>query len=53
MVAFVDLMNEYPGKIVVDCDTNEIFGDSYFEPYELPRNTQNDNFGKEQCLMMK
>ena len=47
VISLNDLMNEYPGKIVVDCDTNEIFGDSYFEPYELPRNTQNDNFGKD------
>ena len=31
------LMSKYPGKIVVDCDTNEIFGDSYFEPYEPPK----------------
>ena len=33
-----DLMREYPGIIIVDCDTNEIFGDSYLEPYEPPKN---------------
>ena len=36
VISLNDLMNEYPGKIVVDCDTNEIFGDSYLEPYEFP-----------------
>ena len=28
VISLNDLMTEYPGKIVVDCDTNEIFGDS-------------------------
>ena len=36
-ISLKDLMREYPGKIVIDCDTNEIFGDSYFEPFELPK----------------
>ena len=36
LISLNDLMNEYPGKIIVDCDTNEIFGDSYLEPYEPP-----------------
>ena len=36
VISLNDLMSEYPGKIVVDCDTNEIFGDSYLEPYEFP-----------------
>ena len=31
-----DLVEEYPGKIIVDCDTNEIFGYSNLEPYEPP-----------------
>ena len=31
-----DLIDEYPGKIIVDCDTNEIFGYSNLEPYEPP-----------------
>ena len=44
-----DLMREYPGIIIVDCDTNEIFGDSYLEPYEPPKNVtpvQNDEKDK-------
>ena len=28
-----DVLKEYPGKIVVDCDTNEIFEEGTFEPY--------------------
>ena len=31
-----DLTDEFSGKIIVDCDTNEIFGYSNFEPYEPP-----------------
>ena len=31
-----DLIDEYDGKIIVDCDTNEIFGYSNFEPFEPP-----------------
>ena len=38
-----DLADEYPGKIIVDCDTNEIFGYSNLEPYEPPEiNINND-----------
>ena len=32
-----DLTDEYPGKIIVDCDTNEIFGYSNLEPFEPPK----------------
>ena len=31
-----DLIDEYSGKIIVDCDTNEIFGYSNLEPFEPP-----------------
>ena len=31
-----DLIEEYPGKIIVDCDTNEIFGYCNLEPFEPP-----------------
>ena len=31
-----DLIDEYDGKIIVDCDTNEIFGYNNLEPYEPP-----------------
>ena len=43
VISLKDLMQEYPGKVVIDCDTNEIFGDSYFEPYEPPKYTQTTN----------
>ena len=33
-----ELINKYPGKIIVDCDINEIFGDNYFEPFQPPKN---------------
>ena len=31
-----DLTDEYSGKIIVDCDTNEIFGYNNLEPFEPP-----------------
>ena len=31
-----DLTDEFSGKIIVDCDTNEIFGYSNLEPFEPP-----------------
>ena len=43
-----DLIDEYKGKIIVDCDTNEIFGYSNLEPYEpplMPVNTDKKNDG--------
>ena len=43
-----DLIDEYKGKIIVDCDTNEIFGYSNLEPYEppqMPENTDKKNDG--------
>ena len=37
-------MREYPNIIIIDVDTNEIFGDSYYEPYEPPKlNEKNNN----------
>ena len=41
-ISLNDLMREYPNIIIVDIDTNEIFGDSYYEPY-LPPNMNNIN----------
>ena len=38
------IINEYPEIILVDCDTNEIFGDKYFEPYEPPKFIPNNNY---------
>ena len=34
VISINDLIREYPGKIIVDCDTNEIFGENYLEPFE-------------------
>ena len=53
VISLKDLIEEYPGKIVIDCDTNEIFGDSYFEPYEPPKyiptpNMQDDKKNKKE-----
>ena len=36
-ISLNDLMREYPNIIIIDVDTNEIFGDSYYEPYEPPK----------------
>ena len=41
-ISLNDLMREYPNIIIVDIDTNEIFGDSYYEPY-LPPNINNSD----------
>ena len=41
-ISLNDLMREYPNIIIIDIDTNEIFGDSYYEPY-LPPNMNNIN----------
>mgnify|MGYP006873130183 CR=1 FL=1 len=35
-----DLTDEYPGKIIVDCDTYKIFGYSNLEPIESPTISQ-------------
>ena len=39
-ISFNQMMEKFPGKVVVDCDINEIFGDNNFKPY-------NFNKGKE------
>ena len=41
-ISLNDLMREYPNIIIVDIDTNEIFGDSYYEPYIPPKNQRLD-----------
>ena len=38
VISLQDLMLKYPGKIIVDCDTNEIYGDSHLEPFCPPKN---------------
>ena len=37
VISLQDLMLNYPGKIIVDCDTNEIYGDSHLEPFCPPK----------------
>ena len=34
-ISFEKMMNEYPGRVVIDCDTNEIFGDYNFQPFNF------------------
>ena len=41
-ISLNDLMREYPNIIIVDIDTNEIFGDNYYEPYEPPKINENN-----------
>jgi hypothetical protein len=38
VISLQDLLLKYPGKIIVDCDTNEIYGDSHLEPFCPPKN---------------
>ena len=37
IISLEDLINKFPGKIIVDCDTNEIYGDSHLEPFSPPK----------------
>ena len=30
-------MSQYPSIIIIDCDANEIYGDIYLVPFELPK----------------
>ena len=41
-ISLNDLIREYPNIIIVDIDTNEIFGDSYYEPYYPPKIKENN-----------
>ena len=36
-ISLEDLMSQYPSIIIIDCDTNEIYGDIYLVPFELPK----------------
>ena len=35
-----ELLDKYPGKIIVDCDTNEIFGEEENNPFIPEKNTE-------------
>ena len=37
-----EIMEKYPGKIIVDLDTNEIFGEDNLVPFIAPKNSIND-----------
>ena len=34
LIKIQEIIDEYPGKLIIDCDTNEIFGENYLEPFE-------------------
>ena len=53
VIPLQDLMKKYPGKIIVDCDTNEIFGDSYLEPYEPPKHIPSSSQQEDKDKKMK
>ena len=36
-ISLEDLMSQYPSIIIIDCDANEIYGDIYLVPFELPK----------------
>ncbi len=38
-IKFEEMMEEYPGRVVIDCDTNEIFNDNSYEPYIIKENS--------------
>ena len=38
-IKFEEMMEEYPGRVVIDCDTNEIFNDFNYEPYVIKENS--------------
>ena len=38
-IKFEEMMEEYPGRVVIDCDTNEIFNDFNYEPYIIKENS--------------
>ena len=48
IISLEELIQNYPGKIIVDCDINEIYGDSNLEPFVPPKNEniQNSNLNK-------
>ena len=41
-ITVLEIMEKYPGKIIVDLDTNEIFGEDNLEPFIAPKNSIND-----------
>ena len=41
-ISLKDLLKQYPGKIIVDCDTNEMLGEEVTIPY-YPKSTNNNN----------
>ena len=42
-----EILKEYPGKIIVDCDTNEIIGEEISEPF-YPKEINNNNNKKKE-----
>ena len=38
-----EILDRYPGVIIVDCDTNEIFGENNTDPFVAPKDTNNED----------
>ena len=47
IISLKDLINNYPEKIIVDCDLNEIYGDTHLEPFNPPKNENQNKKEKE------
>ena len=47
LISLKDLINNYPGNIIVDCDINEIYGDNILEPFNPPKNENKNKKEKE------
>ena len=48
LIKIQEIMDEYPGKLIIDCDTNEIFGEKSSTPFIPPMDITNEenNGGK-------
>ena len=48
LIKIQEIIDEYPGKLIIDCDTNEIFGEKTSTPFIAPMNITNEenNGGK-------
>ena len=46
VIGVKEILNNYPGKIVVDCDTNELLGDNLYDPFIASKDkVDEDNLG--------
>ena len=42
-ISIEGIMDEYPGIIIIDCDTNEIFGENNILPFIAPKDKSNED----------